>query len=546
MMHRTSVRLATAKPIPQHEDSSWHPPRRKARVAIAEFSGAVSHFYARRRTLFRRLTTTDLLHTRTARGSVSSDLVNWARRFQRALVLSDCVIVVMAVAVALFTQYALTPSQRQATEVFLGSSAVAGVLGAVWLGMLAIFRTRAVRNLGLGFAEYRGVVSSSLYTFGILAIAFLVLQVETARGFFMVALPLGLGALLLDRWLWRRWLNHRRATGHYLSRAIVVGDPADVAYVVRQMDKKSGAVYNVIGVGLPQGRSARITFAADAVPVIADLSNIAAAVRATKADAVIVAGEPRSPSHFIRDLGWELEGLGAELVVASALTNIAGPRIHFRPVEGLPLMHVELPNYDGGKHTLKRVLDITLASLALVALIPVFIAVAIAIRREGPGPVLFRQERVGRNGETFHMLKFRSMVTTAETDLLDLLDRNEGSGVLFKMKNDPRITRVGRFLRRYSLDEVPQFWNVLIGDMSLVGPRPPLRTEVMRYENHVRRRLYIKPGLTGMWQVNGRSDLSWEESVRLDLYYVENWSLTGDLIILWRTFRVLVSPSGAY
>ncbi len=209
-------------------------------------------------------------------------------------------------------------------------------------------------------------------------------------------------------------------------------------------------------------------------------------------------------------------------------------------------MHVELPNYDGGKHLLKRMLDVTLASLALLVLIPVFLVVAAAIRRDSAGPVLFRQVRVGRNGGTFRMLKFRSMVSTAEADLLDLLDQNEGSGPLFKLKNDPRITRVGRTLRKYSIDELPQFWNVLVGDMSLVGPRPPLPAEVQGYEDHVHRRLFIKPGLTGMWQVNGRSNLSWEESVRLDLYYVENWSLTGDLIILWRTFRVLVAPVGAY
>ena len=144
------------------------------------------------------------------------------------------------------------------------------------------------------------------------------------------------------------------------------------------------------------------------------------------------------------------------------------------------------------------------------------------------------------------MLKFRSMIRTAEDDLAGLLDRNEGAGVLFKIKNDPRITPVGRVLRKYSLDEIPQLWNILKGDMSLVGPRPPLQSEVASYEPHVHRRLYIKPGLTGMWQVNGRSNLDWDESVRLDLYYVENWSLMGDLVIMWRTLKVLRNASGAY
>ena len=217
-----------------------------------------------------------------------------------------------------------------------------------------------------------------------------------------------------------------------------------------------------------------------------------------------------------------------------------------RPVEGLPLMHVELPNFEGGKHHLKRAADVVAASAALLVLAPTLLVIAVMVRLDSDGPVLFRQERVGKSGRTFTMLKFRSMVQTAERDLVALREQNEGSGVLFKLKNDPRITNIGRFLRKYSIDELPQLWNILVGDMSVVGPRPPLLSEVNEYENHVHRRLYVKPGLTGLWQVNGRSDLSWEESVRLDLYYVENWSLTGDLVIIWRTVKVVIKPLGAY
>jgi exopolysaccharide biosynthesis polyprenyl glycosylphosphotransferase len=261
---------------------------------------------------------------------------------------------------------------------------------------------------------------------------------------------------------------------------------------------------------------------------------------------VIVAGQPHGGSQFIRNLGWELEGTATELVLASRLTDVAGPRIHFRPVEGLPLIHVEIPQFEGGKHMLKRALDAAASGIALVILLPLFIVIGILIKLDSPGAFLFSQERVGRNGATFRMFKFRSMVQTAERDLATLQAQNEASGLLFKIKNDPRVTRVGRVLRKYSLDELPQLWNVFIGNMSLVGPRPPLQREVQGYEIHVHRRLYIKPGLTGMWQVNGRSDLSWDESVRLDLYYVENWSLTGDLVILWRTLKVLTHPVGAY
>ncbi|MES2093759.1 MAG: hypothetical protein V4531_08105 [Actinomycetota bacterium] len=280
-------------------------------------------------------------------------LPTWGRRFQRTLLLSDSAIVAVAIVVSLVTGFGLGPTQLEIGGVFGHYSVVGAIIGVVWLVMLAAFRTRTIRTLGVGFAEYKGIVSSSLFTFGILAIAFLVFQVDVARGFFMVALPVGLAALLLDRWLWRRWLNHMRSAGNYLARAIVVGDPPDVDYVVRQIDKKSGAAYKVIGLAIPRGADLQVSFAEDPVPVIAHLGNVVQAVRATSADTVIVAGEPRDSSNFIRDLGWELEGLGADLVIASSLTNVAGPRIHFRPVEGLPLMHVELPNYDGGKHLLK-------------------------------------------------------------------------------------------------------------------------------------------------------------------------------------------------
>jgi exopolysaccharide biosynthesis polyprenyl glycosylphosphotransferase len=355
-----------------------------------------------------------------------------------------------------------------------------------------------------------------------------------------------LAGLLVSRWAWRQWLTRQRRFGRYLSQAIVVGQFADVDYVVRQIARKSGAAYNVVAVALENSASSVATIGGREVPVVSDLDHVANAVDAIGADVVIVAGQPSGRAEYIRDLGWELEGTSAELVVASRLTNVAGPRIHIRPVEGLPLMHVELPQYEGVKHVMKRALDATVSGIALFLLMPLMLVIAMLVRLDSQGPIIFRQERVGRGGQPFTMLKFRSMVATAEDDLAGLLDKNEGAGVLFKMKNDPRITTIGRVLRKYSLDELPQLINVFLGHMSLVGPRPPLQSEVSGYEDHVHRRLFIKPGLTGMWQVNGRSNLSWEESVRLDLYYVENWSITGDLMIMWRTVKVLVNPDGAY
>jgi len=379
-----------------------------------------------------------------------------------------------------------------------------------------------------------------------LAILFLVLRVDFAAEYFLLALPVGLGALVLDRWLWRKWLLRQRAFGHYLARAIVVGRREDVEYVIAQIAANSGAAYRVVGAAVDAAPGAQLTVGEQRIPVVAKRDGVAAAAASVSADAVIVAGQPDEGGEFVRQLGWDLEGTPAELVLSSRLTDVAGPRIHFRPVDGLPLIHVETPTFEGGKHILKRSVDIALSVLALVVLLPFMLVIGLMIRFDSPGPALFRQRRCGRNGDTFEMLKFRSMVETAEDDLAGLLDRNEGDGLLFKLRNDPRVTRVGRWLRKYSLDELPQLWNVLVGDMSIVGPRPPLVTEVAEYEGSVTRRLFIKPGMTGLWQISGRSDLSWEESVRLDLYYVENWSLTGDLMIMWRTAKAVVNPKGAY
>lgn len=476
----------------------------------------------------------------------SRGLPNWASRYRARLVTTDVAVILLAVFGAFATRFWWEQSPTHFAQVVSGYAMVVALVIASWIVTLAALHTRHSRVVGIGVAEYRAVVNASVLAFGLLAILFLVFDVKVARGFFVLALPIGLGGLLLNRWLWRRWLVSQRRAGNLVSRAIVVGNKLDVQYVISQIDKKANSVYQVVGAAIDTPTDNEVIVNSRAVSIVSDLASVASTAARLGVDAVVVAGHPGGGEYFIRDLGWDLEGTGAELVLASRLTNVAGPRIHFRPVEGLPLMHVELPHYEGGKHVLKRALDVAASACALIVLLPLLLVVAILVRRDSDGPVLFRQERVGRGGRTFHMLKFRSMVQTAEDDLAGLLDQNEGSGVLFKIRNDPRVTRIGLVLRKYSIDELPQLWNILIGEMSLVGPRPPLSSEVAGYENRVHRRLYIKPGLTGMWQVNGRSNLDWDESVRLDLYYVENWSLTGDLVIIWRTFKVLMNPVGAY
>jgi exopolysaccharide biosynthesis polyprenyl glycosylphosphotransferase len=469
----------------------------------------------------------------------------WERKYRTKLQLTDAAVVVGAVAIAFGARFALGTPIASSESIPLSTWAIIGLVIGIWIVTLSIFRTRDPRVLGVGATEYKLVINASALAFGMLAIAFLLLQVDTARAYFVCALPLGVAALVLERWLWRKWLIRKRQNGHYLARALVVGGRDDIEYVVRQINDKAGAGYTVVGAAL-EGENTSVIAGGHRVPVVSDFAHVAGAAQSLGVDAVIVAGHPSLGSTFIRNLGWDLEKTSAELVLSSRLTDVAGPRIHFRPVEGLPLIHVEIPQYDGAKHVLKRALDVVLASVALVVISPLLVVIGVLVKLDSPGPVLFRQERVGRNGRTFHMLKVRSMVRTAEDDLAGLLDQNEGAGVLFKIRSDPRITKVGRVLRKYSLDELPQLWNIVVGQMSLVGPRPPLPAEVKNYESHMHRRLYIKPGLTGMWQVNGRSNLSWEESVRLDLYYVENWSLAGDLMIIWRTVKIVLRPLGAY
>ncbi|MFJ5956259.1 sugar transferase [Paenarthrobacter sp. NPDC092416] len=425
--------------------------------------------------------------------------------------------------------------------------AVSMVLAIVWVASLEIYRTRDPKVLGIGAEEYKRVFSASLRVFGFLGIVAVVFRVEAVSSFVLVSLPLGLIALTGSRWGFRRWMVREKSRGRFLSRAIVVGEPQDVRYVIQQINRKSGAAYEILGACFPAARrGAAIEVDQVRVPVLSSIYGISRTVRLTGANAVIVAGPVPGGNQFIRELGWRLEEDSAELVLAATLTNVAGPRIHWRPVEGLPLMHVDIPHYSGGKHTLKRLMDIGVSAAALLALSPVLLGLALIVKLDSPGPVLFRQERIGKQGRSFPMLKFRSMVADAEARLEELKAQDEGAGVLFKIRGDPRVTKCGRWMRKYSLDELPQFWNVFLGQMSLVGPRPPLLREVTGYERHTHRRLLIKPGITGLWQINGRSDLPWDEAVRLDLYYVENWSIAGDLMIMWRTFRAMSRASGAY
>ncbi|WP_423182232.1 sugar transferase [Arthrobacter sp. NyZ413] len=473
---------------------------------------------------------------------------DWRLRTSRVLRVLDAFVVVWAVAGAYVIRFGVEPSfeitHDSPNYVWLSIAIV-----VAWWLMLGAWNSRHSRILGAGQDEYKRVAAASLWLFGLIAIFSYVFRIETARGYVGVALPVGLCGLLLGRWLYRQHLSVDRQHGASMSRLLLLGGPSAVAHLAASLRHAKHAGYLPVAAYMP-GTSGSPEIEKDSgLRVLgheADTKSILIAIEECGADAVAVSAGVQLHPQTIRQLGWELASRNIGLIMAPALTDIAGPRIHTQQVSGLPLIHVTTPTLEGGQRVAKRLFDVVVSGLLIVLTLPLMAVLSLFVKIDSRGPVLFRQERVGIEGATFDMLKFRSMVVDAEARRAELEQRNEGNGLLFKIKDDPRITRIGGVLRRYSLDELPQLFNVLTGSMSLVGPRPPLRREVDAYEQDVRRRLLVKPGLTGLWQVSGRSNLSWEDSVRLDLYYVENWSLAGDLVIMLRTARAVFGKSGAY
>ena len=472
----------------------------------------------------------------------------WERAFQRRLVVSDAVLL----AVTLLGTQAIWIGIDNSTQ--LVSSALpltvpywvaTTVLFVLWMLFLKLLGTRSPRVIGSGFSEYSRVAGASFRLFGVVAIVALLLQLMPARGYIVTAFPAGVAVLAGSRWAWRQWLRRQRRSGRYLIRVLLVGAPSSVEHLHQEFTRRTYLGFEIVGACLPK-RSAK--GAAEGLPVerLGSFEDVGTVARRERVHAVALAGSEELPPEAVRRIGWRLESTGVDLMVAPAITEVAGTRIHTRPVGGLPLMYVDSPSYDGGKKTAKTVLDFGLAWLAIILTSPLMLATAIGVKLTSPGPVLFRQQRIGLNGKAFSVYKFRSMRTGADAELADLLRQQGTEGTpLFKVENDPRITRFGTFIRKYSLDELPQFFNVVKGEMSIVGPRPQRAEEVALYDNAAGRRLLVKPGITGLWQVSGRSDLSWEDTVRLDLYYAENWSLLDDFVILLWTVKTVLQSKGA-
>ncbi|TQS92785.1 sugar transferase [Arthrobacter sp. TS-15] len=474
--------------------------------------------------------------------------INWSATYASRIRIFDALVVIWAVIGAYGVRFGfsdITVGTAPDADYLLLSA----LLAIGWWLMLEFWGSRESKVLGSGSDEYKRVLAASGWLFGFVAIVSYSFKIDTARGYVGLAFPAGALGLLAVRWLVRQHLSLERAKGKSSSRVLIIGGPHSAAHLIRSLRSVPEAGYKPVAAHLPGALEGTLLPGDHTVPVTgvqADFKTMLSVIESSNVDAVAIsAGVNLHPSD-LRRLGWELAARDIGMILAPALTDIAGPRIHTQPVAGLPLIHVSTPKLTGGKKVAKRAFDLAVAGTLVVCLSPVFLILGLLVRLTDPGPIFYRQERIGLRGSTFNMLKFRSMKVDADAQLQALLQAQGSGGTpLFKVDNDPRITPLGRVLRKYSLDELPQLLNVLGGSMSLVGPRPQREGEVALYDDAAHRRLYVSPGMSGLWQVSGRSNLSWEESIRLDLYYVENWSLMGDILILLKTFKAVFASTGA-
>jgi exopolysaccharide biosynthesis polyprenyl glycosylphosphotransferase len=459
----------------------------------------------------------------------------WERYYLRRAALADFGCAILGVFAAAQLRFG-----NHVTGTYIALSLALPVL---WIAALWLAGGYDVRFIGTGSDEFRKVLNAGVGLTAAIALFSYAINLELSRAYVLIALPTATVLDLVTRFTIRKRLHHQRDAGHCMLSVVAVGHEAAVADLVKELGRDRYHGMAVVGACVAHPSECEDVAG---VPVYGDLDDVTAAVRAFGADTVAVLACPEMDGIRLRSLAWELEKTGTDLCVSPALLDVAGPRTTVRPTAGLTLLHVDHPQLDGIRLVFKDLFDRCVAGAALIVLAPLMAVLALTIKLHDRGPALFTQVRIGKDGRAFRIYKFRTMVVDAEQRKQELLATHGRDHVLFKLRNDPRITAIGAHLRRWSIDELPQLFNVFLGDMSLVGPRPAIPDEVAMYAEHVRRRLVVKPGLTGLWQVNGRSDLSWDESVRLDLRYVENWSFALDLQILWKTVSVLVRGSGAY
>ncbi|MFM9607514.1 sugar transferase [Streptomyces niveiscabiei] len=474
---------------------------------------------------------------RPADGTISQPEIDWEQRYRRTVIVSDTVATAFVVA-AIGNLF----GARDAANWHEKWGILAFGTEVLVLGALAVGRAWVPAVLGQGAEEFRRLGRSLFAATVVLALGGIALTSRNIKLWIFVAIPAIALTTMTARYVLRLWLHRQRKEGRCLRPVLAAGSPATVRDLITRTRKFPHIGWRVEAVCTTGADGGQL----DGVPVVGRLADVAGHVRRDGYRVVAVTPDPHWSPDRLQRLAWNLEGSDAEMVVAPVLMEVAGPRLHVDAVLGIPLLRVSMPAFTGGRRVVKGIVDRTGAALLLVLLAPLMVCVALLVALDSRGGVFYRQLRTGKDGREFTMVKFRTMVPGADRAKAALADLNEGAGPMFKLRRDPRVTRVGTLLRRYSIDELPQLFNVLTGSMSLVGPRPPLPEESAVYGPDIRRRLLVKPGLTGLWQISGRSDLSWEEAVRLDLRYVEDWSLALDTVILWKTLRAVVHGQGAY
>lgn len=474
---------------------------------------------------------------------------SWRRSYRLGLMTADVAVIGLAVLLAQMGRFGL-PLDVKSDWLLPAVSAVALIV--VWLAALGIQQAWDVNIVGTGLEEYRRVVIATAWVCGAFASIALIFQLYPyiARGYVLIALSTGLVGLLLVRNIFRRRLGMKRLSDECSVRVLVLGRPSSVAMLASHFSRNKMSGYSIVGACIPGASDltgGKINTASGIVPIMGDEESIRDALVSSGADALAITALDHIEHERMRMLTWELDSLGIDLIVVPGMTDVAGPRLKVRPVDNMPLFYITRPKHDRASRTQKRLIDLVCGSLGTIALLPLMILVAIAIKIDDGGPVFFRQVRVGFRGKPFKIFKFRTMLVGSDT-VHDEEKAVQGQADVFcsKSADDRRITRVGQFLRRTSLDELPQLFNVIAGSMSLVGPRPLVPGEGASVEHFVERRSLIKPGMTGLWQVSGRSDVSPDERIRLDYSYVDNWSSVLDFVIMWRTVRAVLARDGAY